>query len=492
MYAYSATIFNKLAMIWKIHCCLFDSKTPLLPGRSSKIFTSISNTMGLVFSSWLFVLFLFPRIAIARDQRPPAPHRIETEIVVSFVNDTEPFRRVPVRNEGSVDRLLVQYQARSDIRYAEPIYEVEAFSIEEPLYGKQWNLHEPEKGGIHLKKAWQYTKGKGTTVAILDSGIAYENLSPYVQAPELERACVKPGYDFLQYDSGAHDDNGHGTHIATVIAAAEDGQGIVGIAPETCILPYKVLDSRGRGTTIAVAEAIRSAVRNNASVINMSFGAYIDVEVIREAIEYAHRSGVSLVAASGNSGIGFVAYPAAYEHVIAVGASRVDSTRVMYSNYGSQLDLLAPGGDLYLDQNNDNTPDGILGQTFRTDPSAFEYYGYHGTSFATPHVAAAVALLRAYDPSLTPEAVQTQLFTHARDQYELGWDAYSGWGVLDLTTLFADEMFPLPSPTLTPTPTPTPYPTASPTATPEPTNAPDTSSQRNSRNSRHAERTDRR
>jgi len=122
---------------------------------------------------------------------------------------------------------------------------------------------------------------------------------------------------------------------------------------------------------------------------------------------------VLVIAAAGNSG-GPVEYPAAYDGVLAIGAVGYDRKRTDYSNYGSQVDLVAPGGNTNVDLNQDSYPDGILQQTFRT-PRQLRFYYYEGTSMATPHVSGVAALLFARNPSATAAQVRQALQTTALD-----------------------------------------------------------------------------
>src|SRR5207249_10097734 len=145
---------------------------------------------------------------------------------------------------------------------------------------------------------------------------------------------------------------------------------------------------------------------HNAQVINISLGTSQSSDAVRDAVQYALGKGVVIVAAAGNDGSANPVYPAAYDGVISVGASRYDGTLAFYSNYGPTLSVVAPGGDPNVDQNNDGFPDGILEQTFSRDRGGlFGYYFKAGTSQAAPHVTAVVALVLAVQPSFTPDPV---------------------------------------------------------------------------------------
>jgi serine protease len=188
----------------------------------------------------------------------------------------------------------------------------------------------------------------------------------------------------------------------TIAQSTNNGVGVAGVAPEAAIMPLKVLDASGRGGWGGIAAAIRYAADHGANVINMSLGGGMSSKTVQRAIDYAHEKGVLIVAAAGNSSRGKVDYPARHDHVVAVGAVRFDRTLTFYSSYGTGLDVVAPGGDLRVDQNEDGMPDGVVQNTLvGGDPSRFDYLAWQGTSMASPHVAGVGALLYAagvHDP----------------------------------------------------------------------------------------------
>jgi len=161
---------------------------------------------------------------------------------------------------------------------------------------------------------------------------------------------------------------------------------------------------------------------------------------LEDAVAYAYNNGVVVIAASGNDGAASVHYPAAYDdYVIAVGATCYNETRASYSDYGSSLDLVAPGGDVYADENEDTYADGVLQQTFepylsfvdKADPTSWAYYFFDGTSMATPHVSGVAALLLALDSTLTPDQIRDALESTAEDLGDDGRDDFYGWGLID-------------------------------------------------------------
>lgn len=374
---------------------------------------------------------------------------VPDEIIVKYKNDNKPFRIVKVP-EGKVKEKVREYSGKTDVVYAEPNYYAQAFS-DDPLYIYQWNLRDQNEGGIRVEQAWNTSTGldsstcEGVIVAIVDTGIAYENYLNFVIAPDLTNTVFVPGYDFVNKDSHANDDNSHGTHVAgTVAQNTNNNVGVAGIAYNARLMPVKVLNKKGSGTYDNIAQGIRWAAEHGAKVINLSLGGAYPSQTLEDALAYAYNydypydnygKGVTIVAAAGNEELSTVSYPAAYdEYVIAVGATRYDKTLSYYSNYGTSLDIVAPGGDVTVDQNGDGYSDGILQNTFNPDTkntSDFGYWFFQGTSMASPHVAGVAALLIANGITGTPAEVRSALQDTALDLGNSGWDSRYGWGLVD-------------------------------------------------------------
>ncbi|WNZ44922.1 DUF5942 domain-containing protein [Leptolyngbya boryana CZ1] len=248
----------------------------------------------------------------------------------------------------------------------------------DPMYSKQWNMH-----NIGIEQAWIETKGRGVTVAVIDTGVS--------KVPDLEKTNFVKGFDFVNDQENAADDNGHGTHVAGTIAQSTNNNfGVAGIAYEANIMPLKVLSSFGGGTVADIAEAIRFAADNKADVINLSLGGGGESVVMRDAIDYAHSKGVVVIAAAGNSNRNAADYPARYPHAIAVAALDASGAKAPYSNFGAGVDIAAPGGSTEQGESG-----GILQNTFNPETGESVFAAFQGTSMAAPHAAGVVALIKA-------------------------------------------------------------------------------------------------
>jgi serine protease len=344
----------------------------------------------------------------------------------------------------SVAEGLDRLRARPEVEVAEPnaIYRAAQTAIRvtpnDSLFQFQWHFEL-----IDAPRTWAIQTGdRSVVVAVLDTGIAYEDFGPYRRAPDFGTTTFVPGFDFINNDAHANDDNFHGTHVASVIAeSTNNAVGGSGLAYNTAIMPVEVLDAEGVGDTFSIAEGIDFAADSpGVKVINMSLGGEGSSAAISAAINRAVSRGITVVAASGNENTG-VGFPARLPNVIAVGAVDGRKVRAPYSNFGPELDVVAPGGNLDRDDTGpglrpDGRPDGILQQTFDPDTAAlrgryddFAYFFVQGTSQATPHVAALAALL--YRQGITsPEAIQRAIESTAEDLGSPGFDNTYGNGFI--------------------------------------------------------------
>ena len=278
----------------------------------------------------------------------------------------------------------------------------------------QWNF--VGQFGVQAPQAWTNVAadgapgGRGVIVAVLDTGVAYANRGPFRRSPDFSRYGFVQGYDFVAHNRYPNDRNGHGTFVAGTIAEATNNRfGLTGLAFAARIMPVRVLNSEGEGDASTIAEGVLYAVHHGARVINLSleFSPGVtarDIPQLMGALRYAYRHNVVVVAAAGNEGHRAIAYPARAPHVIAVGATTENGCLANYSNDGPGLTLVAPGGgadaDLPGDPNcHPELPSGrdVFQMTFTgSSPRVFGFpNGYEGTSMATPHVAATVALMLA-------------------------------------------------------------------------------------------------
>jgi serine protease len=343
---------------------------------------------------------------------------------------------------GAVDAWVSWLRSQPHVVYAEP--EGLCYALGTPPNDTFWSYqwHMMDRGavsgvaasnfGVQAPEAWTKSTGTGAIVAVVDTGVAYENFGSFAQAPDLVGTNFVAGYDFINNDAHANDDEGHGTHVAGTIAqSTNNGQGTAGVAFGATIMPVKVLSSTGSGSWTSVANGIRFAADNGADVINLSLGGSGGSTVLEDAINYAWSRGVVICAATGNSGTSSIGFPAAYSNCIAVGATRFDGNRAPYSQYGNGIDVSAPGGDTSVDQNGDGYGDGVLQQTFGTSVTSFGYYFFQGTSMATPHVAGVAALVKAARPTATAAEVRAAIESSCVDRGTAGYDTTFGHGIVD-------------------------------------------------------------
>lgn len=279
---------------------------------------------------------------------------------------------------------------------------------------------------MNVQTAWESTipaSGQGIVVAVIDTGVQADH-------PDLVDTVIAGGYDFVNNDSDPSDDNGHGTHVAGTIAANNNSIGYVGVAYSAKILPFKVCDEDGLCSSVAISDAIDAAVDANVDVINLSLGGSAN-SLIQTAVNRATTAGITVVAASGNSGVNGCLFPAAYANVVCVGATTTTNTRAEFSNYGTALEVMAPGVAVSA---------AAMGDT---------YASMSGTSMAAAYYSGTVAVVRGMLDGLCVEtpghAACADKRTYARalmnqiavkDLGTPGRDDQFGHGLVDLSPIF--------------------------------------------------------
>lgn len=254
----------------------------------------------------------------------------------------------------------------SDVELVEQDFVVSvAFDIppNDPDYERQWALQH-----IEAEKAWaEMGEMSDISVAVIDTGVCMSH-------EDMVDRVLDTGYDFVDNDDDPEDEMGHGCSVAGIIAANTDnGIGIAGFAPNSSILPVRVLGKNGSGSMADVAAGIVYAADNGADIINLSLGSMVGSQVTEDAVNHAVGKDVTVIASAGNSGGALPGFPARYDNVVAVGAIDPDGSRSSFSNKGG--DIWAPGRDIH---------------TIFLDNG---YKALNGTSFSAPYVAAMAAVL---------------------------------------------------------------------------------------------------
>jgi serine protease len=322
----------------------------------------------------------------------------------------------------------------------------------DPYYAYyQWHLQR-----IGMENAWDIEHGGDSTVivGVLDSGVAFEDYpvpsyerhtidsstTSYLKLSDYGDAHFVAGFDFINNDAHPNDNHSHGSHVAsTIVESTDNSLFLAGISFGVTVMPVKVVDWIGLGNADEFAMGVYYAVDNGAHILNMSLAASANPgPVVEDAIAYAAQHDVIMVAGAGNTGSGNVCYPAKYDEVIAVSAtvSSTPDSLAYYSNFGSGVEIAAPGGDL-VDRDNNGFPDLVVQQTILpgiynngfAKPDSFVMIGYGGTSMATPHVTGTVALMRS--AGIPYEHIRPVLHQTALDCGQPGYDTLFGYGRID-------------------------------------------------------------
>ncbi len=362
-------------------------------------------------------------------------------------------------NLESVEAILnssgVQYELFENV-----VFQVEQTDIS--IEG-QWALEQ-----VNAKEAWKYATGKGIVVGVVDTGLDYlhKNLqnSIWINSKEDINGNGKfdawsyeeeidgvfgdlngtdddgngfiddlIGYDFVDQsvanigdyrviDPIPTDENHHGTKVSGVIAAQRiDGAGMQGLAYDAKLMALRAFDITGNGESDDIARAIVYAALNGVDVLNFSFGQSSKSPLVEAAVRLASEMGVVIAASSGNSGSYYRHYPSDYDETISVGGSANNNNLYGASNYGSRLDICAPGSSVYTTTVNN------------------DFAEASGTSLAAPHISAALALLKEKHPDYSPQELKSILMASAYDYKSDGWDIYSGAGFLDIAAALGES-----------------------------------------------------
>ncbi len=321
---------------------------------------------------------------------------------------------VEIATDGRpVDEVGRRLLASGLVEVAEPNRERRSLAVpSDPLYSTYQASY---LSAINLPRAWDTTTGSDNLVlAVIDSGVDRDH-------PDLAGRLLS-GRDIVNRDFDPSDDEGHGTMVSGVAGArTNNGAGVAGATWRGRILPIKVLDAHGIALDNDIAAGITWAVDQGADVINLSLGGPGASSVLQAAVDYATARDVVVVAAAGNLASGDPVephYPAACDGVIAVGATERDNTLASFSNFGSWVDLVAPGVDITT--------------TGPASGAAEAYVTVAGTSFSAPLVASAAMLVRAADPTASAAAIADRLRRSARDLGAAGFDSRFGAGLLDV------------------------------------------------------------
>ncbi|MFN8499494.1 MAG: S8 family serine peptidase [Anaerolineae bacterium] len=415
-----------------------------------------------------------PNVGVDSIARINAVYGVETIANVSSLN-----MQVLQAPDGTSADLISEYNALPEVQYAEPDFIAHAFPIAEaapvvgaaaagpaqgepgptlapppiapqavvndPLYAQQYSLTK-----MAVSSAWDVSKGDGVVVAIVDTGADLSH-------PDLSAKFVSQGRDFISGHANAQDDQGHGTHVSGIVSAmTNNGTGVAGVGYNARLLPVKVLNSNGSGDYGSIVQGITWAADQGVKVLNMSLGGAGGTQALQDAVDYAWNKGVVVVCAAGNDGNASPNYPAAYANCLSVVATDQNDQKASFSNYGSSVDISAPGVS-------------VLSTVMRSGSSITDPSGYKtlsGTSMASPNVAGVAALVWGAHPDWSQAQVRAAIENTADN---IGSSYYFGKGRVNAARAVGSATGPTPTPgTGGPTATATPLPSATPSPTTDP------------------------
>jgi hypothetical protein len=296
---------------------------------------------------------------------------------------------------------------------------------EDPLLSEQWGYYMVQAGQAYAENI----TGENIVIGVIDSGVQVDH-------DDLDDNYLG-GYDFVNSDPIPDDQNGHGTHVAGIICAEANSIGIRGVAPDAKFYAYKVLNENGSGTNFDLAKGIKRAVSDGVDIITMSLGGFAS-PIVEAAVNEAYVNNIIQVAAAGNEDNNDPVYPAAYPEVLSIGAIASDKEIASYSNFGTWIDFVGPGGEPPFARNL------ILSTYYESN-----YVYLAGTSMACPFISGIIALIiynLTHAPNgtplpviITPNLIKNELISSSQDLGIIGTDIYYGyglpiWGELLITT----------------------------------------------------------
>jgi subtilisin family serine protease len=344
----------------------------------------------------------------------------------------------------NLEQTLASLRSDSNVQFAEPDNIVTVNETpNDPYFSSygSWGQAYDDLWGIkaiNSSTAWDTSTGAGMVVAVVDTGLDYNHAditaNVWTNPGEIAGNGIDDdkngyiddtrGWNFVANTNNPMDDNGHGTHVSgTIAATGENGIGVIGVAFHAQVMPVKAFDSTGASTDSILANAMAYAANNGADVINCSWGGEGTSQTLQEAVDYAYNLGAVIVAAAGNnSADASTFYPAAFWDVITVSALDSNKTLASFSNFGTKVDVAAPGvGILSLRASGTD-----LGTVVGDD-----YLVLNGTSMAAPHVSGTAALILAANPGYSNEDVRQAMRVSATDIGDTGFDSLYGYGLVN-------------------------------------------------------------
>ncbi|MEK4171267.1 S8 family peptidase [Lysinibacillus sp. FSL L8-0312] len=309
-------------------------------------------------------------------------------------------------NKGvSIEKAVAYYLKQDGITSVSPSYVYRSFQTEvDPKKQEMYHLNL-----LQMDKALELAGEHDVTVAVIDSGVDFKH-------PDL-KSQVLPPYNAAAPANTTYPGD-HGTHVAGIIAAAKDnGIGGHGVNPKAKLLPIDVFNGKEGANDFIIAQGILYAIEQGVDVINMSLGGYGESPLMKEAVQKAVDSGITIVAAAGNESTDEYSFPASYEGVISVGSTNERNKLSSYSNYGPSVDVVAPGEEIY--------------STVHDDKKGSSFVKFSGTSMASPVVAGVASLLKSKYPHLKPHEIEAILEMTAQDLGAKGYDLTYGHGLID-------------------------------------------------------------